>query len=216
MRHFEKLTVKFTKLLLLLLFFGSCKSNKSLVGLYGECPNHYYACSQIELKPNNTFEYFIFMDVGGTNILKGNWKKISNDSILLNTYEQPIIPKTSYTGIENGSSVKKVKISNKYGPIILASVSINDNGKWKETDINGFVEFNESEINTISVISLGLNEKILVGNKNLDEIQILVKDSQTGVTPEYLVDYKLKILSNKIYITKKYRLKKTSITNKQW
>lgn len=208
--------MKFTKLLLLLLFFGSCKSDKTLVGLYGKCSNHYYACPQIELKPNNTFEYFIFMDVGGVNILKGNWKKISKDSILLNTIEQPTVPKTSYIGIENGSTVKKIKISDKYGAIILASVSINDDNKWKETDINGFVEFNESEINTICIISLGVKEKVLVENKNLDEIHIIVRDPQTGVIPKYLVDYKLKIRSNKIYLTDKHKLKKTSVTNKQW
>lgn len=208
--------MKFTKLILLLIFFGSCKSNKSIIGLYGSCPNNYYACSQIEIKANNTFEYFIFMDVGGVNILKGNWKKISNDSISLNTFEQPTIPKTLYTGIENESSIKKIKISDKYGPIIFASVSINDNNNWKETDINGFVEFNESEINNIYLISLGVNEKILVENKNLDEIHVIVKDLQTGVIPEYLVDYKLKIKNDRIFITEKNSLKKTKIENKQW
>jgi len=216
MRHFKELTMKFTKLLLLLIFFVSCKSNKSIVGLYGKCPNHYYACSQIELKANNTFEYFIFMDVGGANILKGNWKKTSNDSILLNTFEQPTIPKTSYIGIENASSVKKIKISDKNGPIIFAGVSINDNNNWKVTDIDGVVEFNENEINSISVISLGIKENILVENKNLDEIHVIVKDPQTGVIPEYLIDYKLKISNDKIFITEKYSLKKTKITYKQW
>lgn len=208
--------MKYIKLILILLFLSSCSTNKSVVGLYGKCEKSYFACTQIELKSDNTFEYFIFYDVGGVNILKGNWKKISNDSISLNTFEQPTNPKTSYTGIENGSSVKKIKISDKYGPIILASVSINDDNKWKVTDINGFVEFNESEINTISVISMGVKEKILVDNKNSDEIHIIVKDPQTGVIPEYLVDYKLKIHKNKIYITDKHRLKKTIITNKQW
>ena len=111
---------------------------------------------------------------------------------------------------------KKVKISDKNGPIILASVSVNNNNIWNTTDIDGFVEFNDSEINSIYVISLGVKEKILVENKNLDEIHIIVKDPQTGVIPEYLVDYKLKISNNRIFITDKHKLKKTSLTNKQW
>ena len=208
--------MKYIKLILILLFLSSCSTNKSVVGLYGKCEKSYFACTQIELKSDNTFEYFIFYDVGGVNILKGNWKKISNDSISLNTFEQPTNPKTSYTGIENGSSTKKVKISDNNFTIILASVSVNNNNIWNTTDIDGFVEFNDSEINSIYVISLGVKEKILVENKNLDEIHIIVKDPQTGVIPEYLVDYKLKISNNRIFIADKHKLKKTSLTNKQW
>ena len=65
----------------------SCKSQKDT--LYGKCRKHYYACTQILLKNNGEFEYFQFYDVGGSNIVKGQWQSIS-DTVVLNTYEQQI------------------------------------------------------------------------------------------------------------------------------
>lgn len=63
----------------------SCKTQKDT--LYGKCGKHYYACAQILLKGNGQFEYFQFYDVGGSTIVKGQWKSI-NDTVVLNTYEQ--------------------------------------------------------------------------------------------------------------------------------
>ena len=57
--------------------------------MYGKCRKHYYACTQILLKNNGEFEYFQFYDVGGSNIVKGQWQSIS-DTVVLNTYEQQI------------------------------------------------------------------------------------------------------------------------------
>jgi hypothetical protein len=67
--------------------FFSCTSTR-LTGLYGECPKHYYACSQYLFKIGNEFEYFNFMDVGGAKIIKGLWEK-NHDTLVLNSYTQP-------------------------------------------------------------------------------------------------------------------------------
>jgi len=67
--------------------FFSCAGNK-LIGLYGKCPKHYYACSQYLLKKNNEFEYFNFADVGGATVVKGTWER-HLDTIVLNSYVQP-------------------------------------------------------------------------------------------------------------------------------
>lgn len=71
-------------LILSLLF--SCAGNK-LPGLYGNCPKHYYACSQYLFKENE-FEYFNFIDVGGATVVKGHWISY-HDTIVLNSYVQP-------------------------------------------------------------------------------------------------------------------------------
>lgn len=67
--------------------FFSCASNR-VVGLYGKCSKHYFACSQYLFKNNKEFEYFNFMDVGGASIVKGVWKQ-AHDTIILNSSIQP-------------------------------------------------------------------------------------------------------------------------------
>ena len=83
-----------SKLTLMISFFvisylmTAGQSQKSIIGLYGECEDGYFACEQIELKSDSTFEYGIFHDVGGWNLYKGTWFLI-NDTLVLNTYKQP-------------------------------------------------------------------------------------------------------------------------------
>lgn len=72
-------------LLILIAFIQSCSTVDKL---YGRCENGYYSCTQILLKKDSTFEYFIFYDVGGGSVLKGNWLR-NKDTIVLNTYKQP-------------------------------------------------------------------------------------------------------------------------------
>ena len=48
-----------------------------------------YGCTQLLLNKNKTFEYYVFEDVGGGNIVKGVWEKQKGDTIKLNSYDQP-------------------------------------------------------------------------------------------------------------------------------
>jgi hypothetical protein len=64
------------------------QTRKDITGLYGECPKKYFACEQIELKKDSTFEYGIFFDVGGWETWSGKWK-FKDDTLILNSYKQP-------------------------------------------------------------------------------------------------------------------------------
>jgi len=217
-RHFEKQIVKYIKLILLLTFLSSCTTNKSFVGLYGKCGKSYFACTQIELKADNTFEYFIFMDVGGGNVIKGTWNTISNDTIVLNTYNQPEILKTTYKGKINPELNGKVriKISDKNGALGFVSVEINDKELGIATNENGIAEFETESLKNVHYNFLGQNETIKIDDSNYNDIEILIKDLDINAIPEFLTDYKIVVKGNKLIINTKYIYKKTNLTNKQW
>lgn len=199
--------------------FNSCSINKSVVGLYGKCEKGYFACTQIELKADNTFEYFIFMDVGGATILKGNWKKISKDSILLNTFEQPINPKTTYKGKINPSVTNdtiRIEIRHWEFPLMAAYLLINDEKEGKIVDENGFVEFQTKKLNTITYYYLGYKETISIDNPNYNEIEILVKDIEIDAFTKYLTDKLIIKRGKKVYFDPDYSLRRNHIKNKQW
>ncbi|WP_303318795.1 hypothetical protein Q4Q34_04880 [Flavivirga abyssicola] len=210
--------MKYIKLILILTFFSSCSTNKSIVGLYGKCGKSYFACTQIELKSDNTFEYFIFMDVGGENVLKGTWKKISNDTIVINTNKQPEFPKTTYTGKVNPILKGKVKIriSDKNGSLGASNVFINDRNQIKVADKNGIAEFEVDSIKNIEYGFLSQSEKIEVDNPNYNEIEILIKDLDLNAIPEFITNEKIILKRNKIIIDTNYVYKRTSLKNKQW
>lgn len=48
-----------------------------------------YGCYQLLLKDDKTFEQYMFSDVGGENIVKGNWEIFKGDTLKLNSYAQP-------------------------------------------------------------------------------------------------------------------------------
>ena len=210
--------MKYIKLILILLFLSSCSTNKSVVGLYGKCGKSYFACTQIELKSDNTFEYFIFYDVGGGNVLKGTWKRISNDTIVINTYNQPEFPKTTYVGKINPdlNGEIKVRIIDKNGSLGYASVEINDKKQGKATDENGVAKFKADSIKNVHYNFLGQNETIEIDNPKYNEIEIRIKDLDINAIPEYITDYKIAYKRNRIIMDSSYIYKKTSLRNKQW
>lgn len=210
--------MKYIKLAILLTFLSSCTTNKSFVGLYGKCGKSYFACTQIELKADNTFEYFIFMDVGGGHVLKGTWNYISNDTIVLNTYNQPEISKTTYKGKRNPELNGKVriKISDKNGVLGFVSIEINDKEIGSATNENGIAEFETKSLKDVHYNFLGQNETIKIDNSNYNDIEILIKDLNINAIPEFLTDYKIVVKGNKLIINTKYIYKKTNLTNKKW
>ena len=76
------------KLTLIFLTLSSCSANKNIIGLYGKCQKPDINCSQIELKENKTFEYYIYMGDGKESITRGTWEKTSDSTLTLNIIEQ--------------------------------------------------------------------------------------------------------------------------------
>lgn len=78
------------------------QSASKIVGLYGKCESGFFACEQLEIKSDSTFEYGIFYDVGGWKIWAGKWD-LSNDTLVLNTFKQPRTESDSITiSLSNG------------------------------------------------------------------------------------------------------------------
>lgn len=210
--------MKYIKLILILLFLSSCSTNKSVVGLYGKCGKSYFACTQIELKSDKTFEYFIFMDVGGGTVVKGNWEQISTDSIKLNTFEQPKNPSTTYSGKINPDRIDDVKITIRdlELPLAAAFIVINDQNKGKAADVNGIAELETQKIKTITYHYLGQKETIEIDNPNYNEIEIIVRDLDLNAVPRFLTDKIMVLNKGKLFFNDGYSLKKTNLKNRQW
>jgi hypothetical protein len=109
----------------------------SIIGLYGECHIGYFACSQLELKSDSTFEYYVFYDVGGGIILKGTWK-VDLDTLILNTFNQPIFAKGYKILDSNYNKSKEIYCFNRdsvplfYGTVIINhsdTIVLDENGK---------------------------------------------------------------------------------------
>ncbi len=210
--------MKYIKLILVFTFLSSCTTNKSAIGLYGKCGKNYFACTQIELKSDNTFDYYIFYDVGGGSVLKGTWKRIANDTIVINTFKQPQFPKTTYIGKVNPNSKGKVKIriSDKDGSLGASNVFINDRAQIKVADENGVTEFLVNSIKNIEYGFLSQSEKIQIDNPNYNEIEVLIKDLDLNAIPEFITNEKIIFKRNKIIMDTTYVYKRTSLKNKQW
>ena len=210
--------MKYIKLILILLFLGSCSTNKSVIGLYGKCGKEYLSCTQIELKSDNTFEYFIYMDVGGGTVVKGNWEQISTDSITLNTFEQPKNPSTTFSGKINSDRIGNVKITihDLELPLAAAYIVINDQNEGKAADVNGIAELKAQEIKTITYHYLGQKETIEIDNPNFNEIEIIVRDLDLIAVPRFMTDKIMALDNGKLFFNDGYSLKKTNLKNRQW
>jgi hypothetical protein len=219
-RHLRADMKRIIQLIFLTLIFSSCSSNK-LIGLYGKCGNHYFSCYQIELKNDHTFEEYNFMDVGGGVVKKGKWNQIHRDTILINSFEQPINPKATYKGkiIPNSNGVIKIKVSDFETLFFGVGISINNGEQEKvDDDLDGIVEFNSDKIFSVEYQFLGQKEKILIDNPEYNYIEIIAKD--LGSEMSYITNKKILIGNRKlIFNTDKhwsmFALKKTGIKNKQ-
>ncbi len=103
----------------------------------------------------------------------------------------------------------------KDGPMETVSIQINNGEQWKTTDSNGIVEFNRQLLHNIEYHFLFQNEKIQIEDQNNNEIEILIKDMESG-SVDFLTDYKILLKHKKLIFDSKYSLKKTSINKKQW
>lgn len=158
------------------------------------------------------------MDVGGGSVVKGTWNKISNDTIVLNTYDQPEIIKTTYKGKVNPELNGKVriKISDKNGALGFANVQINDKDLGVGANENGMAEFETESLKNVHYNFLGQEETIEIDNPNYNDIEVVVKDLDINAIPEFLTDYKIVVNGKKLIMDSEYIYKKTNLKNKQW
>ena len=214
----KKRNVQYIKLILVVVFLSSCSANKSVVGLYGKCREGDFACIQMELKSDKTFEFFNFMSVSGAQVIKGNWKRISNDTLVINSFKQPEFSKTTYTGKINPELKGKVKIriSDKNGSLGSSQVSINDQKQIKAADDNGIVEFAVDSIKNIEYRFMNQMENIEIDNPNYNEIEVLIKDLNLNAISEFITNEKIIVKRNKIIMDTDFVYKKTNLKNKQW
>ena len=177
------------------------------------------ASPQIELKSDKTFAYYAFMTPANIYFVKeGTWNKISKDTIVLNTYIQPEILKTTYKGKVNKDLVGKVriKISDKDGTLGYANVQINDKELSAWADTNGMVEFETRTLKNIHYNFFNSSETIAIENPNYNDIEVLIKDLKLSEMNVFLTDYKIVIKRNKIIMDSGKVYKKTNLRNKWW
>lgn len=207
--------MKYLVFLFSLILFNSCSTRENFIGLYGKCGKKYYVCDQLELKSDNTFEYFSFMDVGGGNVVKGVWKKISNDTIMLNSFERPQNSKTKIFGKVNSESKDiSVKIIERGNPLVGSVVTINNQSKI--SDENGIVIFDNQKVKSITYQFLNNTERIEIDNSDHNDFELIIKDFEYSVNSTFFVDKVLIFKNRKILINDKLILKKTAVKHKQW
>jgi hypothetical protein len=169
------------------------------------------------MKPDHTFEYFIYMDIGGGSVVKGNWKQISQDSIILNTFDQPQNPSTTYTGLINPNRNNiRIKISDMEMPLAFAFITVNENHFGLAANMDGIVELKAEGIQSITYHYLGQLETIKIDNPNYNEIEITVRDLDLNEVPRYLTNKVMTIQNRKLFFNEGYFLQKTNLKNKQW
>lgn len=192
--------------------------------LYGQewCKEPYFTCMQIELRKNGKFELFHFMDIGGRRMWEGTWKLSTNDTILLNTYEQPHIPRSYYKGYNPNPNRDSVLISVRDFEIPLhsASIMINDREQLCIAT-EGYCTFKVDEVKNIEVSYVSSRPiKIDVIDQGYEKIEVVVKDGFDGLFPEFFTDLKVVRKENKVnvifYEDHIFNLERMDIEHKQW
>lgn len=215
--------MNFRNLLLILisafLLSGFTPQKKSIVGLYGECGDGYYSCTQLELKSDSTFEYYVFFDVGGGNIKKGTWK-VNEDTLILNTYNQPKYAKCYKIIDSTYNETKEICCYSREGyQLYLGSVIING-----LDTVNLDEKGKATYVGEIKKIEIHIFWKDYISSffisENFSKIEFFV-DNFVCHSPSYMTNEKFLIDGNEIkeyyYCHGKYAdkgLKKTSIKNK--
>ncbi|AGC75554.1 hypothetical protein DDD_0427 [Nonlabens dokdonensis DSW-6] len=217
--YFNNVLVKFLLMICLSILVNSCVSNSIVVGLYGKCPDGYFACNQIELKKDQTFEYYQFMDVGGASVIKGTWKKSSENLVILNSYDQPVNSKTTLIGRHNPNFKEKeiqIQINDKSEPFSFAFVSLNNGEYYGNADQDGIINFEIKErLRSITFQFLTYKETINIENLDFNEFVINLKDVPESSRRNYFINEKVIIKSRKLTIDSLYTLKKTKAKNKR-
>ena len=198
--------------------FISCSVKKEVSRLYGK------DYTQILLKADKTFEYKTYLGVGGEVKRTGTWSEHKGDTIFLNTYNQPNNKITTYKGIVNPDLKNKVIISIRDFELQLgfSTIEINDGEITKSADENGIAEFEVDQINNITYYYMGeISEKIKISNPDFNEINILIRDLDLEIVPNYFTDMPIVVTNRKVVFhpnnqEKRFERKRANINRKQW
>jgi len=194
---------------------------KSIIGLYGECPKGYFACTQLELKSDSTFEYYVFFDVGGGTIKKGTWK-IYEDTLILNTHNQPKLA-SGYKVLDNVNyDTKEIHCFDRDSIPIFYGTAVINGSDTLALDENGKCTYN-SEIKSVQVQGLTTQHNYFtVKSDNYSKIAFFVDDFICH-SPHYLTNEKLIVIGKEIkeyyHCHGRYAekgLRKTHIKNKRF
>ena len=184
---------------------ASCSTKNECIRVYGDCGERYFACRQLQLFSNGSFDYGQFIDVGGWTFKTGNWR-ILGDTIILNTFKQP----EQFLGMHNSNIITNFDSS-------LTGIKINIG--QIDSIFGDFIvcQTKDSVIDTInSFKSCTIDkriDKVYIYNKSLSDSNgiILFLPSKKNVYTlttrtfnidswaDYFKDLRLKIDSNGVY-----------------
>ena len=196
---------------------------KDISGLYGECEIGFFACTQMYLKPNGIFNYFIFYDVGGGTVLEGQWQ-YKFDTIYLNTFKQPKQQKTFIINSET-SNLDSLRIHvYDYDSLGMgfAEILINNNILVK-CDQDGFAKISSLPVNNIVVHFITESFTFNIKDIYAKDISLFIPFQGSSI-PEYLINEKWLYKKNKLLpflrfekkYDKKYSLPRTELINKRF
>jgi hypothetical protein len=198
------------------------QKNNGFSGLYGECEIGFFACMQIDLDPNGSFEYFIFFDVGGGRVLKGNWN-LKEDTLILNTFDQPKqLTPTIINDYDNKNDSITIRIFDQDSINLWLSQLVINNLEYN-CDTTGVAKIPKQIIDEITVHFLNQSYTIKINNKDFKDISIFVP-LPISVPPAYLTNEKWLVKGKKLFpyfrfekgYDKKCYLEKTEAINKRF
>lgn len=201
----------------------TAQHQSEISGLYGECEIGFFTCLQMELKPNGTFDYFIFYDVGGGSVLEGQWQ-FKNDTIYLNTFKQPKQQKSIIIDTQSDNkNFINIRVYD-YDSLKMGFAEIIINNKIQMyCDKNGLITVPDMPIESITVKFSTESTTFNLNGEKGNNISLFIPILD-GAIPSYLSNEKWLYKKNKLipYLrsnknyNKKYALKKTELNNKRF
>ena len=197
-------------LIILLILFSSCISNKLVYTNYESKKNSYF---NISIEKNNIFQYSSRQGLISLKS-KGNWVK-NNDTLILNSFE---LYKKNYIKLLKqktiDSNINKVKIIDNIGNAVNKRIVYFNNNFETEYKTNnfGFVKF-EEKIKTIHVLTYSNVFKIKL-KKNGAFYDLTFKVVPDNMFYSYFKNKKYMIKKNKLIDLETNRIYKTKNSSK--
>lgn len=205
------------------LLLWSCSSTKKITGFYSRCVGTGYTCTQLQINPNYTFEYYSENNGYDKTIIKGTWKKFAQKQILLNSDSQPKNAATKYYARANPNfkSFIRIQLIENSRFLDSATVIINKDQQIKKTDTHGIVEFAATKVTTIEYRYKNMTETFTITNADFNDFQFMVKDYETIIFPKYFTNKLVsknmrKVIFERDNVSEKFDLKKTAKSEKRF
>jgi hypothetical protein len=213
-------------LIITMLIFSSSlfgQTIKDISGLYGECAIGFFACEQMYLKPDGTFSYFLFYDVGGGNVSEGKWQ-YKYDTLYLTTFKKPKQPNPYIinTEFKNSDSLQIHVYDYDSTKLGFAHIVINDTIR-QNCDENGCAKIPNMPIYRILVNYISESYTYNLKDINVKDVSLFIPFAHSTQS-DYFIDEKWLYKKNKLIrynrIKQKYDIKyplpKTDLSNKRF